>query len=151
MTDFSGLGTPSLALDVLGIASTFVAASEISPKLRDVIVEHFKPLAMHDSFAVEAAPSPGSVDLYVAGPPCQDFSSAGLQAGTAGSRGCLYEQAVARIIFLLCRAFILENVIGLASFDGGVFLRSMVVKLEAAGYWVSHNISDTHDHTGTFI
>ena len=90
VTDFSGLETPSLALDALGIDSTLVAASEISPKLRDVIVENFKPHVMHDSFAVEAAPSPGSVDLYVAGPPCQDFSSAGLQAGTSGSRGCAF-------------------------------------------------------------
>ena len=102
---------------------------------------------MHDSFEVEADPSPGSVDLYVAGPPCQDFSSAGLQAGTSGSRGCLYEQAVDRIIFLRCRAFILENVVGLISFDKGVFLASMVGKLEAAGYWVSHEILDTQDHS----
>ena len=133
---FSGLETPSLALDALGIDSTLLAASEIAPKLREVIVENFKPDVMHDSFAVEAAPSPGSVDLYVAGPPCQDFSSAGLQAGTSGSRGCLYEQAVDRIIFLRCRAFILENVVGMTTFDKGVFLASMVRKLETAGYCV---------------
>ena len=146
VTDFSGLETPSLALDALGIDSTLVAASEIAPKLREVIVENFKPYVMHDSFAVEAAPNPGSVDLYVAGPPCQDFSSAGLQAGTSGSRGCLYEQAVDRIIFLRCRAFILENVVGLATFDKGVFLASMVRKLETAGYCVFHKILDTQDH-----
>ena len=113
-------------MDALGVDSTLVAASEISPKLRDVIVENFKPLVMHDSFAVEAGPSPGSVDLYVAGPPCQDFSSAGLQAGTSGSRGCLYEQAVERIIFLRCRAFILENVVGLTTFDKGHFFSTCV-------------------------
>ena len=42
--------------------------------------------------------------------------------------------------FLRCRAFILENVVGLASFDKGAFLASMVVKLEVAGYWAKAKV-----------
>ena len=146
VTDFSGLETPSLALGVLGVSHKLLAASEIDPHLRTLIADNYAPENLHTNFAVANAPLPGEVDLYAAGPPCQDFSTAGLQAGPEGARGCLYEQSVRRIIYLRARAFILENVVGMASMDGGHFLSKMVRLLEEANYVVLHRVVDTQHH-----
>jgi site-specific DNA-cytosine methylase len=55
-----------------------------------------------------------AVDLYVAGPPCQSFSAAGLKLGLADPRGQLLNVSVKYIEDKKPAAFVLENVANLA-------------------------------------
>ena len=96
VTDCSGLETPSIALKLLGVDARLVAASEINSKLRRCIEDSFAPGIIHLRMSVDASPAPGGTDLYIAGPPCQDFSLAGGRAGPSGARGGLFEVAVDR-------------------------------------------------------
>ena len=53
------------------------------------------------------------LDIYVAGFPCQAFSSCGLSAGLMDARGCVWLPIFRFIAIALPRAAILENVLGL--------------------------------------
>ena len=81
VTDCSGLETPSLALRQLGVPHRLLAASDVKESLRRGIVSNFAPVAMHDEAAVDSSPLPGTTDLYISGPHCQDFSLAGARWG----------------------------------------------------------------------
>ena len=70
-----------------------------------------------------------NVDLYVAGFPCQPFSSAGLRKGEADFRGRIVHSVVDTIQRSLPKAFILENVIGFASVAGGSTFEKVLCRL----------------------
>ena len=147
MTDCSGLETPSIALRMLGLDHTLLAASDKKESLRSGIVVNFAPLEIHSAVSVDAGPVPGSVDLYDAGPPCQDFSMAGGRAGEDGQRGGLFEICVERIVHLRPKTFVFENVVGILSISGGAFLRRMIAKLTLdGGYRVSHRVLNIAEH-----
>lgn len=69
------------------------------------------------------------VDFVVAGPPCQPFSIAGKQRGTADSRAGLLFDCVRIIGELAPTAFLIENVPNLLTFDNGALLRKAVAPL----------------------
>ena len=118
---------------ILGIDAKLFAVSDIQKPLRKHIASNFKPQVIHAEVAVEAGLESGVTDLYIAGPPCQDFSLAGGRAGESGKRGGLFEVCVDRIIRLQARYFILDNVVGLLSIDAGGFLGRMIDKLRRVG------------------
>lgn len=64
----------------------------------------------------------GEVDVVVGGPPCQDFSVARgrHRPGIEGSRGSLYVHMVRALAVLQPKAFVFENVPGLASVSNGL-------------------------------
>ncbi|HMO45642.1 MAG TPA: DNA cytosine methyltransferase [Rubrivivax sp.] len=70
-----------------------------------------------------------AVDFVVAGPPCQPFSIAGKQGGTADARAFLLFDCVRIIGELSPSAFLIENVPNLLSFDNGALLRSAISPL----------------------
>lgn len=79
-------------------------------------------------------------DVLIAGFPCQTFSVIGRKAGFSDDRG--------QIIFHLARiiqetrpkAFILENVRGLCTHDGGKTIKIILNLLSECGYGVFHNV-----------
>jgi len=75
-------------------------------------------------------------DLLIAGFPCQSFSVIGRQAGTKDPRG----QIIYYLMNILEKAeplvFILENVKGLISHDGGKTFKEIIVSLSEIGYSV---------------
>ncbi len=81
-------------------------------------------------------------DLICAGFPCQSFSTAGKRRGFADTRGTLFFE-VARLIAAKRPAFfLLENVPGLLSHDGGKTLETIYSTLIELGYhfeWCVHN------------
>lgn len=81
-------------------------------------------------------------DLICAGFPCQSFSVAGKRLGFEDTRGTLFFE-VARIIEAKRPAFfLLENVQGLLSHDGGRTLETIYAALVEMGYhfeWCVHN------------
>ena len=60
-------------------------------------------------------PSPGSTDVYVAGPPCQPYSRAGKNAGVLSLDGSALLRCIDAIIHLKPKIGILENVENLQS------------------------------------
>ena len=90
-TDFGGLEVPALALRHLKVPFRHVFTSENCAAVRRLGATHSKAELVY----VDARESPArdrpEVDVYVAGPPCQDFSVAGQRAGLSGARGKLFE------------------------------------------------------------
>ena len=77
-------------------------------------------------------------DILVGGFPCQPFTAAGLQPGlgAAGGGGSLFLEIVRILRACRPRAFLLENVPGLLSCDGGRAFATILESLEGAGYQV---------------
>ena len=80
-TDFAGMDAPALSLRALGVPFRHVFAAEILPVCRKFIWEnHEVETLFYDVLARPAVFFP-NLDLYVAGPPCQDYSQAGVRRG----------------------------------------------------------------------
>lgn len=85
-------------------------------------------------------------DLLIAGFPCQTFSVIGRKEGFSDDRG--------QIIFHLARiindkkpvCFILENVKGLVTHDGGKTLNIILRELRSCGYIVSYRVLTSLNH-----
>jgi DNA (cytosine-5)-methyltransferase 1 len=128
-TDFSGIGAPEQALKNLGYDFEMVFACEIDKHAARSYQEiHPEPpnkyyidITKRDHAEVEP------LDLYVAGFPCQSFSMAGKRKGWAtdengqpvDKRGTLFFDVAKFIQVNQPKVFILENVKGLLSHEGG--------------------------------
>lgn len=88
------------------------------------------------------------VDLVVGGPPCQTFSRSneGAREGTDASRGMLFEEYARVLNETQPRAFIFENVRGLASSNGGEDLKIIKEELSSAGYSLNEKVLNTADY-----
>ena len=78
----------------------------------------------------------GEVDLIVGGPPCQGFSSIRpfRSDQEEDARNSLFEQYVGFVHWFRPRMFVLENVVGLATYQGGVTLDAMITCFRSIGY-----------------
>jgi DNA (cytosine-5)-methyltransferase 1 len=75
------------------------------------------------------------LDLIVGGPPCQGFSSAGAR-DWADPRNALLRNFVEIVTSVRPTWFIMENVEGLLTANGGTFIVEAVTRFLEAGYWV---------------
>jgi DNA (cytosine-5)-methyltransferase 1 len=79
-------------------------------------------------------------DVLFAGFPCQPFSNAGLKKGFSDTRGTIFRD-VARIIKeKQPKYFLLENVKGLLTNDGGNTFVTIIRELTDCGYKVQHQL-----------
>ncbi len=84
-------------------------------------------------------------DLLVGGFPCQAFSIAGKRLGFDDTRGTLFFE-VARILKeKQPRNFVLENVKGLLSHDGGRTFKTIISTLAELGYGVEWQVLNSKD------
>lgn len=130
-----------------------VWACERDPKCRSLIRAcHGQAAAkiIHPDITERVAADVPDHDLYVAGFPCQPFSSMGLRQGTADAqnRGTIFEYVLACLAAKHPRAFLLENVRGLVVEHQRAFA-TMVARLrnlKNRGYLVSWRVLNTEDH-----
>ena len=93
-----------------------------------------------------------TVDLYMAGFPCQPFSEAGGRLGMADPRAAPFLKITPYIRTTTPNIFPLENVPGLASIAGGSALRKLLSDVSCPGqYAVKHAVLDaskfgSHQH-----
>lgn len=92
---------------------------------------------------------PGQIDVMIGGPPCQPFSQAATQRFMRGDdrfkrlgfeddlKGTLLFDYVRLILDIKPRVFVIENVPGLKTVDGGAQLRLVLDQLQAHGYHVT--------------
>ena len=126
---FSGIGGFSLGLRMAGGFET-VQFCEIDPYCQKVLAKNFPGVPIHDDIR-SFQPAPGSADLICGGFPCQPFSVAGKQAGTADDRDLWPEMArcIARV---RPRWVVAENVAGFVNME----LDRSLSDLESIGYEV---------------
>ncbi len=147
---FAGIGAMRLGFErackALGMESRCVGFSEIDPRAIDRYLRHFpdtKPLGDVRNLAAPGAAS--SCDVILGGFPCQDASMAGKRLGLEGERGRLFYALADVIAAVRPVAFLLENVRGLLSLDGGNAMRTVLTTLAGLGYEVrpgEHNSRD---------
>jgi DNA (cytosine-5)-methyltransferase 1 len=78
----------------------------------------------------------GTIDVIVGGPPCQGFSSIRPHRSMKRDdpRNSLFREFARYVEYFRPRAFVLENVVGLASYQGGATLEVMEEAFARAGY-----------------
>lgn len=141
---FSGIGGFELGIQNSNHPLECVGYSEIDAPAIQTYKEHFN----HEPFGDATELDPSNVpdfDLLVGGFPCQAFSIAGKRGGFDDTRGTLFFD-IARILRHHRPAnFILENVKGLLSHDGGRTFRTIITTLTELGYGVEWQILNSKD------
>jgi len=135
-----------------GLGWTPVGFSEIEPFPSAVLAHHypnvpnFGDMTKHEQWPLQ----PGSVDLLVAGTPCQSFSVAGLRQGLKDPRGNLMLTYLAIAARLRPRWVVWENVPGVLSSNGGRDFGSFLGALGSLGYEWAYRVLDAQwcEHTG---
>jgi DNA (cytosine-5)-methyltransferase 1 len=76
-------------------------------------------------------------DLLYGGPPCQAFSQAGKQKGSADDRGMLIFEFLRFVEALQPSFFVMENVSNLKGVENGSLYKQIIQKIQSLGYNVS--------------
>jgi DNA (cytosine-5)-methyltransferase 1 len=86
--------------------------------------------------------SPGQIDVVVAGPPCQGFSSIRphRSINEDDPRNNLFEQLLVFVGFFKPRFVVFENVVGLLTHKQGSIFKTIVSSFEAEGYSVEFGV-----------
>jgi DNA (cytosine-5)-methyltransferase 1 len=146
-TDCSGLGSPILALERMGLPWRHIWASDVEKACRTMLRRHCAPDHLYRSIYDRPDEGMQQPDLYAVGFPCQPFSRAGLRLGFEGAGGTIFFKVLQTIRLTRPKAFLLENVAGLCSADQGRCMDSIVDSLQLLGthtiYW---QVLNTKDH-----
>ena len=156
VTECSGLEPLPYALDNLGLAGQYrmVAACEVDRACRRVIrmchQGHARPKLMFKDITRRHPDELPDHDLYVAGFPCQPFSTMGSRQGVRDKlgRGLIINHIIAALAAKRPRAFLLENVKGLvlqhrATLDN---IMQQLGGIAGSAYKVGYKVIDTADH-----
>jgi len=147
---FSGIGAMRLGFEQacadLGIATRCAGFSEIDGAATWTYLRNFSGTpALGDITTLVQRGVVPQCEFLLAGFPCQDVSSAGKRLGLDGERGRLFFALADIIGAVRPSAFLLENVKGLASLDGGKALKIILTTLTGLGYAVRHAILNSRD------
>ena len=143
-TDCSGIEAPVQSLEKLGIPFTHVFSSANRDAARDFIRRVFNPEQILTDVRRTDDDQPPSVSLYVAGFPCQPFSTAGLRKGFDDPRGQLFDNVMDYIRIRKPVAFLLENVPGILNAQQGRAIMHVLGRLnELTEYQVAYKVLDT--------
>jgi DNA (cytosine-5)-methyltransferase 1 len=140
-THFSGIGSPEAALRYLGLPHKSIFACEIDKYARASFNEMHHTESMVEDVTTSDWSSYEPLDLYVAGFPCQAFSTAGKRLGFNEARGTLFFNVAEFIKVNQPKAFILENVKGLVNHDAGKTFTTIIDILSNGGGTVNGQIS----------
>jgi len=138
-----------MALRNLGVAVDHLFSCDVNKQVKKTIMANFPPKIFYDDLTVRDNTAAPKADLYVAGFPCQPFSTAGKQQGFADARGRgeIFWHVRDYIEQRSPRVFVLENVSGLVKINGGEYFRAIIEALEALGkYNIYHQLLDTKQH-----
>lgn len=140
---FCGMGGFRLAFEKQGGKCVF--SSDIDKYAQETYAMNFGEIPAGDITKIDAKDIPDH-DVLCAGFPCQPFSLAGRRLGFEDTRGTLFFE-VARILKeKRPKAFILENVRGLANHDGGKTLDVILSTLNEIEYSYKYAILNAKDY-----
>lgn len=146
-TDFSGWDTPIMSLRALSIRHLHVFSCEKESHLRRLIRQNSNPLKIYKDVASRSPGMSLPCDLYVAGPPCQPWSSAGKGGGLSdeAGRGNLLWSSLAYIGMERPKVAVIENVKGLLVKHRCIFDK-FVTDFKNKGYTVFWEVMNTMSH-----
>ena len=132
---FAGIGGIRLgleeALGELNLKGECVLSSEINKQACETYELNFNDYPMGD---IKEISEIASFDILLAGFPCQPFSYAGKKRGFGDTRGTLFFEVERILKKNKPKAFLLENVRGLKTHDGGRTFDTIIKKLHELGY-----------------
>jgi DNA (cytosine-5)-methyltransferase 1 len=145
-TDCSGIECPLMALIELKILFKQLWSCDVDANCRKAQELNFdKPDTVYkDIFKRDHSLLP-KVDLYIAGFPCQSFSSAGKLRGFTDIRGTIIYQIIETIKHSSPECFILENVKGLLFKKFRNEFEYILEKLRKLNYNVQYKLLYTND------
>jgi len=128
-----------MALRNLGVDVKHLFSCDVNKHAKTTIMANFPPKVFYDDLTTRDNDAAPKADLYIAGFPCQPFSTAGLQQGfkDARGRGEIFFHVRDYIEKKAPRVFVLENVSGLVKINGGQYYRAIIAALESLG---THNV-----------
>jgi len=114
-SDCSGWGSEVFALKMLGLNVDHRFACDVAQHSKTFIFNNCKPKVWYENCMIRNNQKTPSVDVYVAGFPCQPFSSAGKNKGLRDDRGTVFDGIYDYIRHQKPKIFVLENVKNLVS------------------------------------
>lgn len=148
-TDCSGIEAPLQALSSLCIPYDHVWSSDIDPMVRKSILGNYSPRSLYTDILARDHHTLPRIDLYIAGFPCQTFSSLGKREGffDEDKKGIVFFECYKTIRQCKPKVFILENVKGLVHHDGGNTFRTILNLLQdLKTYKIHHKVLNTRDY-----
>jgi DNA (cytosine-5)-methyltransferase 1 len=142
---FAGIGGIRLAFESNDCSCVF--SSEWDPFSQKTYLENFGELPHGDITEIEPVDVPDH-DILTGGFPCQPFSTIGKRQGFKHpTQGTLFYDIVEILREKKPSSFLLENVKGLYSHDGGDTFKEIKKTLESElEYWVDDQILDSADY-----
>lgn len=144
-TDFSGIGSPEIALKNLGVDFKSMFACDYDKYAKKSYLANHTTENFYDDITTRNHKEAPYVDLYVAGFPCQAFSMAGKRKGFDDTRGTLFFDLLQYLKAQKPKYFILENVKGLKSHNKG---QTLAIILDCLGKVINKQYSFTNYETG---
>jgi len=142
---FAGIGGMRLAFEAVG--GRCVLTCEIDESALKTYEANFQPDHPHTYVRdIRDAKNLPKYDVLVAGFPCQPYSIAGLRKGLKDERGQVFLEIIRILWSTKPKAFLLENVKGMRSHDGGRTFEFMLQQLEDCGYFLGHETLNSSVH-----
>jgi len=141
---FAGIGGFRLALDAAG--GGCVNFSEINRDAIDVYCTNFDVSHDHNLGDITNIKALPSHDLLTAGVPCQSWSIAGRNLGFDDDRGQLWNDTLFLLNQSRPKAFIFENVKGLADPRNRNALAYILQRIRNAGYFAKYFVLTSSDY-----
>lgn len=124
------------------VGGSCVFSSEWDRFAQETYAANFGEVPHGDITQIEAHEIP-KFDILLAGFPCQPFSTIGKRQGfTHPTQGTLFYDVVRILDYHRPRGFLLENVAGLQSHDGGRTLETIEESLKDLNYEFDHKVLD---------
>lgn len=140
-SDFSGIGSPEVALKNLQIQFEHVFACDVDEYAKKSFLAIHNPQVFFDDIRNRNHELIERLDMYFAGFPCQAFSIAGKRKGFDDVRGTLFFDTAEFIRINRPKVFVLENVKGLLNHDGGNTYKTIIELLSNGGGTVNSQTS----------
>ena len=148
-TDCSGIEAPIQALQLLKIPFHHIWSSDIDPMVQKSIQGNYHPQTFYSDIFKRNHKKLPKIDVYIAGFPCQTFSTLGKREGfhDPEKKGTIFFECYKTIQASKPRVFILENVKGLVNHDKCKTLNTIMEYLnKLPGYKIYHKVLNTKDY-----
>lgn len=153
-TDFSGLDAPFFALHQLSEQMNFQLDYRFASDIQAPIRAHLRqldpcPRHVFDSIESRLTQKSESVDVYIAGFPCQSFSSLGKRQGTEDPRGQAFFHILEYLRKYRPTLFLLENVKALTTHNKGQTFQAVMKHLrDMENYAIDYKVLSPDDVVG---
>lgn len=141
---FAGIGGFRLALQSVG--GTCIGFSEIAPDAINTYCQNFNEDTSANFGDITKLKTLPEHDFMTAGVPCQSWSIAGKNLGFDDDRGQLWNDTLYLLNKVRPKAFIFENVKGLADPRNAKALEYILNRIKQAGYYAKVNVLNAYDY-----